>query len=328
MGRMLETLKQESKPQTDPGVVDGALREPEEAPYIEVGAGKKVEGSPQVMAAKQPSQPPVHPPQPHVHPPHPPTEKNLAALSREPAASATGAPKGVQLTEPPPMSIAFEPWPALLVPSRGIAPEVIAFHQPNHAISQQYGALLGKILEGQNGSGTKAILLSGCKPNVGTTTALLNLAVVASVQDRRRVALVDAHLTRPKLALRLGLSVGLGLQEVVAGTAALEPAVMKTPVAGLYLVAARADDNATVGHVSSEAFAWLIGWLKERFDLVLIDGPGIEESAEIGTLAPLCDGMYLVVPQSDTAPPYRAMAQNIGRQGGHLRGLIHTHCEM
>jgi Mrp family chromosome partitioning ATPase len=311
MGRMLDTLKQGHKPHAEQCVVDWTLREPEEVPYIEVGSGKKVEGSSQVMAVKQPHQALLQPP--HHQPPHPPTEKILAA-----------AQKTLVLADAKPLGVVFEPWPALVVPSRGIAPEVITFHQPHHAISQQYAALLGKILEGQTGAGTKTILLCGSKPSMGTTTALLNLAVVAAVQDKRRLVLVDAHLMRPTLAQRLGLSVGTGLQEVLVGHAALEPAVVKTPLAGMYLIAARAEENATVGRLNAEALAWVLGWLKERFDLVLIDGPGTDEVAEITVLAPLCDGIYLVVPQGDIALPHRAMAQNIGRHGGRLKGLIHT----
>jgi Mrp family chromosome partitioning ATPase len=314
MGRLLETLKLGPKAHAEQCVVDWTLREPEEVPYIEVGSGKKMEGSSEVMAVRHPPQPPGQPP--HLSAPNLPVEKPIVTNG-----------KAVALTETKPMGVVFEPWPAMLVPSRGIAPEVIAFHQPNHAISQQYAALLGKILEGQNGTGTRAILLSGSKPHVGTTTALLNLAVVAATLDKRRLALVDAHLMRPALAQRLGLSVPCGLLEVLAGHAALEPTVVKSPVAGMYLLAARGEDNAAVGHLSTEALSWLLRWLKERFDLVLIDGPGMDEGAEITAIAPVCDGIYLVVPQGDITPPHRAMAQNIGRHGGRLMGLIHTQKE-
>ena len=172
------------------------------------------------------------------------------------------------------------------------------------------------------------ILLSGARPNVGATTALLNLAVVAAIQDKRRLVLVDAHLLRPALSGRLGLSVASGLQEVLAGQAALEATVLKTPVAGIYILAARAEENAAVKHLGAEALAWVLCWLKERFDMVLIDGPGMEEEAEITTLAPLCDAMYLVVPQGEAASLLRPMTQTIGRHGGRLKGLIHTNFEM
>jgi Mrp family chromosome partitioning ATPase len=305
MGRMLETLKQGARPNADQCVVDWTLREPDDVPYIEVGAGKKVDGSSQVLAVK-------HPAQAAVQPPHPPTEKTL-----------TSAQATLTITDAQPMSVLFEPWPALLVPSTGIAAEVIAFHQPKHAVSMQYAGLLGKILEGQNGPGTKIILLSGAKAGVGTTTALLNLAVVAAMQDKRRLVLVDAHLSRPTLAERLGLAVSAGLHEVLAGNVALEAAVLKTPVAGLFLMPAQGDENTAAGQVGAEALAFVFTWLKERFDLVLVDGPGIEEHSAFVPLAPLCDGTYLVVPQGE-ATPHRAMAQSIGRLGGRLKGLIHT----
>ncbi len=311
MGRMLETLKHVPKSQPEQCVVDWTLREPDEVHFIEVGSGKKMEGSTEVMAIK-------HPPQtaPAVQPPHPPTEKILASTH-----------KAVMMTEPKAMNVAFEPWPALLAPSRGIAAEVIAFHQPNHAVSRQYASLFGKITECQGASGTSTILFSGSRPNVGTTTALLNLAIVAATQEKRRLVLLDAHLLRPTLAQRLGLTAHVGLQEVLAGNEALEAAVVKTQVPGMFLLAARGEGNSSHHSLSTEALTWVLSWLKERFDLVLIDGPGLEEEAEITTLGSLCDGMYLVVPAGETAPIHRTMAQTIGRRGGRLKGLIHTQYE-
>jgi protein-tyrosine kinase len=308
MGRMLESLKQATKSLADHDVVDWAIHDPDEMPFIEVGgSGKKIEGSAQVMAVK-------HAPS-AVQPPHPPTEKNLATTQ-----------KAIVLTQPKAMSVVFEAWPGSLGAARSIAPEVIAYHQPAHAISKQYAMLLGKILEGQTAQSTLAILLSGSKANVGASTAILNLAIVAAIQDKRRLVLVDAHLLRPTLAQRLGLIAGVGLQEVLAGNAALEAAVLKTPIPGMCLVAARADNNSATGHLSPQALTWVLCWLKERFDLVLIDGPALGEENEIAPLAPICDGMYVVVPQGETIE--RGATQVISRQGARVKGLIHTHFEI
>src|SRR5436853_6793907 len=73
MGRMLESLKMGPKPLAEQCVVDWTLREPEEVPYIEIGSGKKVEGSAQVMAVKHPPQQSMQPPHlsaPHLSAPH------------------------------------------------------------------------------------------------------------------------------------------------------------------------------------------------------------------------------------------------------------------
>lgn len=324
MGRMLETLK--TLGTRTPGqecVCDWSLREAEEVPYIEVGAGKKVEGSPQVMAV--PVGPRETPPSNlggretqarlPVQPPHPPTEKALAD-----AVSA----RGPELTTPTPLTVAFEPWQGAAPSGRGLAPEIIAYHQPEHPITRQYADLLDKLLADRRVP--SALLLCGAKGQVGATTVLLNLAVTAARAKHQTIA-VDLNLGRPTLPERLGLVARAGLQEALAGQVALEDAVLKTALSGLQVLAARAADNATVAHLSSEALSWLVSWLKERHDLVLIDGPSLADSADLATLAPVCDGVFLVVPQGDTIQPYKGMAQALARQGGRLKGLIHTQFE-
>src|SRR5439155_7287534 len=138
MGRMLESLKMGPKPLAEQCVVDWTLREPEEVPYIEVGSGKKMEGSSQVMSVKHPARPSVQPPHHQPAIALAPTLITAALLAEK----SPPAPKALPAAEPKPLSVVFEPWPTMLVPSRGIAAEVIAFHQPAHAISQQYAALL------------------------------------------------------------------------------------------------------------------------------------------------------------------------------------------
>jgi Mrp family chromosome partitioning ATPase len=319
MGRMLETLKQASAGRSllvegatvrEECVVDWSLRETEEIPFIEVGAGKKIEGSAQVMAVN-------HPPQAPIQPPHPPTEKSLIKA---------GPVKVIDLTAARPMAVSFEVWPGAAA-GRGLAPEIIAYHQPNHPISQQYAGLFAKILESLSGPATRSLLLSGARPHIGTSTVLLNLAVVGADQGKRRLVLVDAQRTRPSLADRLGLTIGAGLYDALAGHVALEQAVVKTSVAGLQLLPARAPDHAAEPP-TSDALAWMLGWLKPRFDLILIDAPAWEEAVDASLLAPLCDGIFLVVLQGETALTHQTLTQSIARQGGRLRGLIHTHIEM
>src|SRR5262245_25829827 len=121
MGRMFETLKQagavrsnvvEGATVRQDCVVDWSLRETEEVPFIEVGDGKNVEGSPRVMAASPKQRQPAT--QSAVQPPHPPTEKSLSqakATATAVAAHAIAAP-AIALTATKPMKVSFEAWPA------------------------------------------------------------------------------------------------------------------------------------------------------------------------------------------------------------------------
>ncbi len=301
MARVLNTLKQGDatrNPRKESAVappeecvVDWTLAE-NEVPYIEVGGpGKQVELSPSLVP---------HPPQPKVQPPH-----------------VVVKPAAVDLSEARPMLVAYEPWPAGAGGS--VAPEVITYHQPEHPVSQEYAVLCGRML---SSLASQVVLLSGIQPRVGTTTVLLNLAVTAVRTDARQVVLVDASWSSPALAARLGLPVLGGAQDVLAGTLALEQAIVATPLSGLSLL----PPGKSGGPLSGEALSWLLAWLRERFDVVLIDGPPLTESAALAILAPACDALYAVLPQGD-APGNRAIAQAVPRLGGRLRGLIHTRFE-
>ncbi|MBI3410554.1 MAG: hypothetical protein HY040_19620 [Planctomycetes bacterium] len=315
MGRLFETLKQaasvrsnvvEGSTVREDCVVDWSLREAEEVPFIEVGDGKKIEGSPQVMAVKHPA----------VSPPHLVAVKNFA-----PAPTAA-----VRLTEPKPLAVSFEVWPGV-ASGTALAPEIIAFHQPSHPISQQYDILFRKILESVAPGATQALLVCGARPHVGASTVILNLGVVGVERGKRRLVLVDGQRTRPSLADRLGLTASAGLYDALAGNVGLEQAVVKTAVAGLHLLPARSTAE-TVPPPAKEALAWLLGWLKPRFDLVLVDAPAWEETPDAALFASLCDGVFLVVPREEPVAVHKPLTQIIARQGGRLRGLIHTHLEM
>ncbi|MCI0741068.1 MAG: CpsD/CapB family tyrosine-protein kinase [Gemmataceae bacterium] len=313
---MLETLKHSARATAGEGaklqedsVVDWSLRAAEQVPFIEIGAGKKIEGSADVMATSltkgQPSA---------VQPPHMP----LQALAAEARA--------VELTKAKPMTAALAPWPSA-VPSQNVAPEIIAFHQPQHPISKQYADLFAQMLECQTQKSPLVLALVGAKPQVGATTVLVNLAVV-SAQAGKRTLLVDARLAQPMLAQRLGLSALSGLQEVLAGTVALELAIQKTPIAALDLLSARAESERASGHWTPQGLSWVVAWLKARYDVILADGPSLEETAQLALLGPVCDGVYLVLPRGEQLQSPQAMAQLIAGQGARLRGLIHTHFEI
>ena len=124
------------------------------------------------------------------------------------------------------------------------------------------------------------------------------------------------------LAPRLGKIACSGLSDVLDGTLAIEQAIVKTVLPTLHLL-----PGGTRTALTSEAMAWLTAWLRQRSDLIFIDGPMLAASAELTVQVPHVNGVYLVVPRSDGAVP-KGVAQSISRMGGRLCGLIHTQFEM
>lgn len=274
-----------------------------EVPFVEVGGpNKKVELSPGLTQ---------HPPQTVPQAPHLPVEP----------APIAAVPKLVKLTEAKPMTAAFEAWPTVTSTPLGISTEVIAYHQPDHAASKEYATLLDA-MRGSLTAGTAGVLLLlGPKPHVGASTVLLNLAASAALKQNLRVAVVDANGTLPTLAQRLGQSASAGLAEVMAGKLALDHALIKTGIASLHVLPAGASID------KCDAMSWLVAWLRQRFDLILIDGPTME-GANVASYVPHADGIYLVLPQGETTLLNKGVTQSITRMGGRLCGLIHTHFDI
>jgi Mrp family chromosome partitioning ATPase len=311
MAKLLETLRQVNRPSAAPAPVlpvpsAKATAEPlprtvadeewpeEETPFIEVGGpGKKVESSKALSAAINqalPTKTTI-------------TPAPLAAPLKKPAA---------------PLTVVFEAWPNGKL--RPIAPEIITYHQPDHPVSKQYAALFQSVTEGLGKS--PVLLFVGGTAGSGATTVLLNLAFSACRQ-KRRVALIDANLRRPAVAERLGLAASPGWSDLLAGRIGLEKALQKT--AEPHLCILHAGTAASQTGMPPEAFQWVTGWIRERFDFILIDAPDVG-SGDLKTFISSADGLYLILPQgTPESERLNEMTQNIVRMGGHLRGLIHTH---
>jgi Mrp family chromosome partitioning ATPase len=307
MGRMLEALKQGSqrlsavaaaKIPDPPLPAEEGQTEPEEEleefPFIEVGGGpgKKLEASAAVMAT-------------------PMAQAKPEKLIPKPKATAAAAPT---LTQPGPMTVAFEPWPGQ--GGQRVAAEIISFHQPEHAVSRQYDALFERVAEG-----SRILLFAGAAPKAGTTTVLLNLAFSGSMRFHKRLAVVETNLVCPALAERLGLAAAPGWAEILAGTVALEKALQPTVHPLLFALTA----TEKVGNIPGEALHWVLGWLRERYDLVLVDGPVLEDGQSLLPLSETCDSTFLVLPQNSGAES--ACTPIAARLGLRLRGLIHTQFE-
>jgi Mrp family chromosome partitioning ATPase len=312
MGRMLEALRQGEGQRGNP-VAAAILPEAplhtqaqdekpedesvqEEFPFIEVGGGpgKKMEASAIVMATAMP--------QVRV-------EKKVPALP-QPKSSSPLVPT---LSQPQAMTVAFEPWPNLAKPR--LATEIISYHQPEHPVSKQYDSLFEKVSED-----SRVLLFAGAK-GAGTTTVLLNLAFSGCMRFRKRLAIVESNLCRPVLAERLGIPSSPGWAELLAGSVALEKALQPTVHSHLYVLTGKERDEG----IPSEALAWVLGWMRERFDLVLVDGPDLENGQKLSAFSGSCDGLYLVLPQNTSAES--TPIQNAARLGISLRGLIHTQFE-
>jgi Mrp family chromosome partitioning ATPase len=283
---------------------------PEAMSFIEVGGkGKALEASADVLACPVPARRVRAPEAPR------PADKLAPALvSLSPGLPVSGSAA--------PAAVSFEPWPASLTASRRVAPELTAYHQPEHPASKQYQALMDQLRSEGAGAPAQALLLTSAAPSVAATTICLNLAVCASARSNQRIAVVDLCLTQPTVAPLLGLLCAPGVTEVVAGTEALEQCLQATAVANLQALTlgSRADLP-----LSAEALRWMIACLRERFDVIFLSSAPWDNNPVLTALAPVCDAIYAVLTESEMADPrVQQKLHKLTHRGGRLRGLIHT----
>jgi Mrp family chromosome partitioning ATPase len=263
-----------------------------EIPFIEVG-GATIDGSPEVLAVSVPG--------PFL--PHP--------------AVAVQAPE----TAP---EITFESVADALIPtdpSSRFAPELIAYHDPGHPVSQQYERLLDHVLS--CAAAPAALLLSGGATGAGTTTAVLNLAITLAARGAR-VAVVDASVAKPAIAARLGLPSMPGLSEVFTGEVSLLRALRDSGQANLSVLTA--GEQTCRPSLAMRSFPGVLGQLRRRFDQILVDSPAWHDGPEMTSLAACCDAMFLVAPQGRyDAPEFTRLLHRLPRQGIRLAGCVVTH---
>jgi succinoglycan biosynthesis transport protein ExoP len=145
----------------------------------------------------------------------------------------------------------------------------------------------------------RVLLCTSALPGDGKTTVATNLAL-AIARSGRRVLLIDADLRGGRIAHALSVKHAPGLAEVLdgsvqAGDAAQELTGLSSGPGTLHVIAAGAATTAAARLLASGRAADLIAWARENYDMVIMDTPPVTSIADATLLAPISDGVVLVV---------------------------------
>lgn len=168
----------------------------------------------------------------------------------------------------------------------------------------------------------KVIMISSALPAEGKTTAIINLAL-ALADAGRTVTVVEADLRRPKVTRYLGLVGGVGLTNLLAGTASLEE-VVQTYGEGQVKVLAAGPLPPNPGELlASSLMADLLDKFRASSDYVLIDAPPLLPVADSSGLAVHTDGVLLSVRYGSTRrEQLQQAAATLERVGARTLGII------
>jgi protein-tyrosine kinase len=201
-----------------------------------------------------------------------------------------------------------EPSPsALVATSAALHPILVAALDPMSAAAEQYRSLRSRIAQAENGHALRAIQITSPGKHDGKTVTTLNLALTMAQEFQRRVLVIDADLRQPGVHTLLGLQPGPGLVDVLTGAATLHDALVEIPEHHMTVLRAGRSYERPAEMLGSGPMRHLVDTLRTEFDRIVIDSaPAMV--ADPGAIAPLVDGLLLVVRASTTTKPAIAHA--------------------
>lgn len=140
----------------------------------------------------------------------------------------------------------------------------------------------------------QSLLVTSAIPGEGKSTVVANLAL-ALAQSGRNVIVVDADLRQPTLHKIFNLTNNVGLSNLLKQEATLEEALQESHVPGVKVITSGNPPHNPAELLDSPQVVTLIEQLKQYQALILIDTPSLMAVTDAAVLAPLVDGVVMVV---------------------------------
>lgn len=170
----------------------------------------------------------------------------------------------------------------------------------------------------------RVIVVSSSVAGEGKTTVAVNLAHSLAAAGRT-VALVEADLRRPRVTQYLGLVGGVGLTNVLNGSAALDEVLQPVGDGRLAVLASGLTPPNPSELLASDHMRAVVEELATQFDIVLLDAPPLLAVADTSGLVRIADGTLLCTRWGATRrEELRLSAETLARVGARVYGVVLT----
>ncbi|WP_071590907.1 polysaccharide biosynthesis tyrosine autokinase [Synechococcus sp. PCC 7336] len=157
--------------------------------------------------------------------------------------------------------------------------------------SAAYHALQTNLNFAQLDNAPQIIAVTSALPQEGKTTVAANLASVMA-QNRYRTLSIDGDLFRPAQHEIWQLDGGIGLRQVLQGSAQLSQVIQ--PVSP-HLDVLAMGDRPSPPTLDYRKFRSMLAVLSRHYDRIVLDSPPLLATADAGILASMADGALVVV---------------------------------
>ena len=163
---------------------------------------------------------------------------------------------------------------------------------------EAYRRILGNIQFADPDQPPKVIVVASSVSGEGASTVATDLALCAAGgegEEHTDVLLVDTNFRTTSLHEVFGTSGTEGLVDVIRDGGALEEFVRPTGHPHLYLLTCGGVAHDPARLLGSQKMQALLAQLRDRFDLVILDGAPVASYSDTAVLGRYVDGVVLVV---------------------------------
>jgi protein-tyrosine kinase len=208
---------------------------------------------------------------------------------------------GAQAWTPAATAAAIEP--EQTIANSTLDPRLVAALSPQSLAAEQYRSLRTRIKQAESGRAVRAIVITSPNKGDGKSLTAANLALTMAQEFQQRVLLIDADLRRPAVHNLFGVPAGPGLADVLMGALELNEAIVKMEHHHLSLLPAGSVPHHPAELLGSAAMRRVLDSLRNRYDRILIDMPPVAPLADLHIVAPMVDGLLMIVRAGVTPRP-------------------------
>jgi len=200
-------------------------------------------------------------------------------------------------------------------------PSLVAAIAPHAEAAERYRSIRARLTQREEAGPLRTIAVTSPGGREGKSMTAANLALTMAQEPQRRVVLVDGNVRSPSVHALFAVDREPGFTDVLMGAVSLDEALVYVPELRLTLLPAGRLPDYPTELLGSSAMRRALDALGERFDRIVLDLPAVMPLADVGTVAPLADGVVMVVRAGRTQRPALERALGAFEEGAML-GIV------
>ncbi|MDD2708146.1 MAG: polysaccharide biosynthesis tyrosine autokinase [Verrucomicrobiae bacterium] len=193
----------------------------------------------------------------------------------------------------------------------------------HNTFSEAFRNIRSSLMFSPVASGARVIAVTSAIPGDGKTTCAANLSVCLSQVESGRTLLIDADMRRMSIHRHFNIANERGLSDVLSGQASLEDCIVNSGLENLDILCAGAVPPSPGELILSENFRLLLETVRNGYDRVILDTSPVLAMDDPLSMAPLVDGVVMVVKANQTSMRYVQKSLDLLKQrGARIFGII------